>query len=143
MVKRLPSENIAGMLALNYKPQGIEELLKLIGVDGLANMSATKIGITLDDFVKANKGDLFLAATDVQSDSFGRPNANFVFSVSIGDKKAFDKLVTAGKTLGGQAFGGSDPKYFLIATINILQLATNRILSINILPAKIIASQLY
>ncbi len=112
MVKRLPSENIAGMLALNYKPQGIEELLKLIGVDGLANMSATKIGITLDDFVKANKGDLFLAATDVQSDSFGRPNANFVFSVSIGDKKAFDKLVTAGKTLGGQAFGGSDPKIF-------------------------------
>ncbi|MBN8833379.1 MAG: hypothetical protein BGO53_14145 [Sphingobacteriales bacterium 39-19] len=112
MIKRLPSENIAGMLAMNYKPQGIAELLKLIGVDGLANMSASKIGITLDDFIKANKGDLFLAATDVHADSVNRPNANFVFAVSIGDKTAFDKLVTAGKTLGGQAFGDRDPKIY-------------------------------
>ena len=34
-------------------------------MDGMLNLLTDKIGFNLDDFVKANKGDLMLAVTDL------------------------------------------------------------------------------
>ena len=113
MLKNIPSQNVLGVLAMNYKPEAIKELIKLIGVDGMLNMYTDKIGFNLDDFVKANKGDLTLAFTDLSvknetsGDStmpatFTKPDFNVLFSVSIGDKPSFQKLIDAGKKIEGE-----------------------------------------
>jgi len=115
MIKNIPSENITGMLALHFKPEGIRELIKLTGMDGFINMFISQQGFTLDDFVKANKGDVLLTFTDftMKPDSFAfksdhgkdtvfgsfTPDVNVLFAVSVGDNPSFDKLMNAGKKM--------------------------------------------
>lgn len=117
MIKNIPSQNVNGLLAINFKPEGLKEILKLTGLDGFANMFFSQGGVTMDDFIKANKGDILIAVTDfsLKKDSFNfknealsdtsylydKPDVNFLFSLSIGDKPSFDKLMAAGKKLGG------------------------------------------
>lgn len=140
MIKNIPSQNVLGVLAMNYKPEAIKELIKLTGMDGFLNMYTGQMGFNLDDFVKANKGDLTLAFSDlsmkdaslpmngISNDSsmpmstYKKPDFNILFSVSIGDKASFQKLLDAGKKIGGEmgrndtsiAYGQND-KVFAIA----------------------------
>lgn len=123
MIKNIPSQNVDGLLALHFKPEGLKEIIKLTGMDGIINSYSAQQGITIDDFVKANKGDLLFAVTDfmMKKDSFNfknpatqdenytydKPDANYLFSVSIGDKQSFDKLIAAGKKFGGNDLSGS------------------------------------
>jgi hypothetical protein len=99
MIKNIPSQNVAGVFAFNFKPEGIKEFLKLLGMDGLANMGANQIGFGLDDFIKANKGDIMIAVTDIKTDS-SEKGANFIFSAAINDKTSFNKIIDAGKKMG-------------------------------------------
>jgi len=115
MIKNIPSQNVMGVFAMNFKPEGIKELIKLTGMDGFLNMYSGQVGFTLDDFVKANKGDIMLALSDLNLQnisagnsgdssmnySFKKPDMNFIFSVAIGDKASFQKLVAAGKKITG------------------------------------------
>ncbi|MEO8763194.1 MAG: DUF4836 family protein [Ginsengibacter sp.] len=125
MVKTIPSKDVFGVLAMNFKPEGIKELIKLSGMDGFLNMYTGQMGFNLDDFVKANKGDLALAFTDFKmrndSNTFPRPDLNILFSVSIGDKPSFQKLIDAGKKMMGQmrendttiAYGQNDKEFVI------------------------------
>jgi len=122
MVKRLPAKDVALFLALNFKPEGIKEFLKLTGLDGFFNMGTAALGFNLDDFIKANKGDLVLSVSKITKDSSGKNTASVLFSTAIGDKASFDKLVAAGKKMGTQGMGqmasqlhfNSNEKYFSI-----------------------------
>ncbi len=123
MLKRISSKNVAALFALNFKPEGIREYLKLLGVDGFANMGTAFLGFNLDDFIKANKGDILLAVSDLVQDSSGKLDFSALFSASIGDKPSFDKLLQAGKKLGNEKFNDSlapsifynmNEKYFVI-----------------------------
>nr|MDQ6890747.1 DUF4836 family protein [Bacteroidota bacterium] len=122
MIKNIPSQNVIGVLAMNYKPEGLKELIKLTGMDGFVNTYAGQMGFNIDDFVKANNGDLMVAFTDLKmkSDSFNykddqgnttnsnvysRPDINYLFSVGIGDKQSFQKLIEAGKKIGNEMGG--------------------------------------
>jgi hypothetical protein len=124
MIKTIPSQDVVGLLAMNFKPEGIKELIKLTGLDGFLNMYTGQMGFNLDDFVKANKGDIALAVTDLKmktdsfsykddkgnvtnSNVFTKPDLNILFSVAIGDKASFQKLIDAGKKLMGE-MGGND-----------------------------------
>ena len=110
MIKTIPSQNVIGLLAMNFKPEGIRELIKLTGMDGFLNMYTGQMGFNLDDFVKANKGDITFAITDLKmraDSSSPRPDLNILFSVAIGDKPSFQKLIDAGKKMTGQ-MAGSD-----------------------------------
>lgn len=119
MLKSIPSQDVTGVLAMNFKPEGLKELIKLTGMDGMINGQVSQFGFTLDDFVKANKGDIMVAVTDFKmkkdsfsykdengnttsSTTFSRPDANYLFSVSIGDKPSFQKLIEAGKKISGE-----------------------------------------
>ncbi|MDQ6764127.1 MAG: DUF4836 family protein [Bacteroidota bacterium] len=127
MIANIPSQNIVGILAMNYKPEAIKEFIKLLGMDGMLNNYINEMGFNIDDFVKANNGDLLLAVTDLRmkSDSFNykddqgnntsstvysRPDANYLFSVGIGDRQSFQKLVEAGKKLSSGMGGSIDNK---------------------------------
>ena len=127
MIKNIPSQDIIGMASLHFKPQGLAEIIKLTGMDGMLNMILSSQGFNLDDFVKANKGDIQIVATDLKitkdssnnestsvslnkwgdsSEHFNQSgyhtSANFLFSASIGDKASFEKIMAAGKKLGNK-----------------------------------------
>ncbi|MFN0082412.1 MAG: DUF4836 family protein [Ferruginibacter sp.] len=108
MVKNIPSKNLAGLFAFNFKPEGVKEFLKLLNMDGLVNLGAAQAGFNLDDFVKANKGDILIAVTDIKRDSIDGEGANFIFAASINDKPSFNKIIDAGKKFGGPMFGGEN-----------------------------------
>ena len=123
MIKNIPSKDLAGVFAFNFKPEGVKEFLKLMNVDGLANMGLAQLGFNLDDFVKANKGDILFAATDLRKDTLKGTTATYIFSASIGDKVSFSKLIDAGKKMGGTMMGqdggqygyNTNDKYFAIS----------------------------
>ncbi len=110
MIKNIPSKNLAGLFAFNFKPEGVKEFLKLLNMDGLVNLGAAQAGFNLDDFVKANKGDIMIAVTDVRQDSAAGQAADFIFAASINDKTSFNKIIDAGKKFGGPMLG-ADNKY--------------------------------
>ncbi len=117
MIKRIPDKDIAAVMALNFKPEGIKELLKTFNLDGFVNVGLTSLGLKMDDFIKANKGDVVIALTDfkmkpdtaeksMMADSIvvppfaQKPSFNFIFATSIADKESFNKLIATGKKLG-------------------------------------------
>jgi hypothetical protein len=123
MVKRVPDTDIAFLMSMNFKPEGIRELLKLANLDGFANMGTAYLGFNLDDFIKANKGDILLEVSNLRKDSMGAPEMNILFSTSIGDKNSFAKLIDAGKKMGSEKMGdmmankiffNSNDRYFAI-----------------------------
>jgi hypothetical protein len=108
MVKNIPSKNLAGLFAFNFKPEGVKEFLKILNMDGLVNLGAAQAGFNLDDFVKANKGDILIAVTDIKRDSIDGEEATFIFAASINDKPSFNKIIDAGKKFGGPMLGAEN-----------------------------------
>jgi hypothetical protein len=126
MLKRMPGKNILALIGLNFKPEGLHEFLKLLNIDGFITLGLNSLGMNTDDFIKANKGDVVFGISDFtlkpdtssnylyQQNGLAEPNhlkpaANYVFAVSIKDKDAFNKLINAGKKLGGQYLGTDAP----------------------------------
>jgi Domain of unknown function (DUF4836) len=111
-IERIPSDNVIGVLAANYKPEGLKQLLKLGGLDGLVNSFLGKYDLTLDQLVAASKGDLVIAVTDVglrkkmvslgggmDSLPITSPTAEVILSMSIKDKAPFEKLAATARQL--------------------------------------------
>ena len=111
MINRVPSKDVAAVFAMNYSPEGLKELLKLAGVDGMVNGQIEKLNYSLDEFIRANKGDMVIAVSDFvvkkQEVSIGgedggkpytyttsKPDVKVLFATSVNDKAAFDKLIT-------------------------------------------------
>jgi hypothetical protein len=132
MIKRLPSKDVAAVFAMSFKPEGIKEFLKLLGVEAYANMGLAFAGFSMDDFIKANKGDILIALTDLKHKPSTDTSAilnnakgdnvepDIIFASSIGDKEAFNLLIKAGEKLGKGVPAGipiaynSDGKLFAI-----------------------------
>lgn len=119
MLKRIPGTDVSGVMAFHFQPEAFKELFKVMGLEGVANTALQSYaGFSLDDFIKANKGDVVMGLSDfkMEKDSFERekPSFNFVFAASIGDKDAFNKLINAGKKLGALK-GSDDPSKLPIA----------------------------
>ncbi len=137
MIKRIPSKDVAALFAMSFKPEGIKEFLKLLGVEGYANMGLAFVGFSMDDFIKANKGDIMFAVTDLKEKPvpvdtsiaklpMGDVKTNItqpdvIFAASIGDKESFNMLIKAGEKLGKNLPSSipvsykSDGKYFAIS----------------------------
>jgi hypothetical protein len=116
LINNIPSQNIDAIFAANFKPQGIVEMIKLTGADGLINSYIQQLGFSLDDFSKAGNGDLLVAISDLklktdsaemQNDIANKqkidinfkPEFNYVFAAGISDKASLEKLVAAGLKL--------------------------------------------
>ncbi|MFT3979961.1 MAG: DUF4836 family protein [Ferruginibacter sp.] len=121
MAESLPAKDVAVFFAMNFKPEGIKEFIKLAGMEGLINMATAFIGFGMDDFIKANKGDILLSISDFKADSSGKAKPNVLFAASIGDKASFDKLIAAGQKAGkddssmaSEISYNKNDKYFVI-----------------------------
>jgi hypothetical protein len=133
MIKRMPGKDVVAIIALNFKPEAIRDIVKMTGLDGLINIGIQKLGFTLDDFIKANKGDVLIGISDLvmkadtnaynlngQGENIAlsqKPTFNFVFATSIGEKDAFNKIVKAGKNLG-QEFLSDSSKFPIAYNLN-------------------------
>ena len=135
MIKRLPSQNLAGVFSLHITPGSILEIIKLTGLDGFVNLFLSGQGLSLDDVVKATKGDILFAVSDITmkndslklpglkdtiSDYYQKTDATFLFAVAVGDKDAFNKLLSFGKSMGKDStptktFQKMDDKYFVLS----------------------------
>lgn len=109
ILAKLPEQNVLAVFAMNYNPEGIKEFLKLLGVDGMANAAMAQFGYSIDEFVKANAGELAFALTDfsitkkpatmaldngeIINYDEEKPDMKFVFGTSVKDKAAFQKLI--------------------------------------------------
>ncbi|MEJ7821621.1 MAG: DUF4836 family protein [Chitinophagaceae bacterium] len=135
MIKRLPSQNLAGVFSIHITPGSLLEIIKLTGLDGFVNLFLSGQGLSLDDVVKATKGDILFAVSDITmkndslklpglkdtiSDYYQKTDATFLFAVAVGDKDAFNKLLSFGKSMGKDAtptksYQKMDDKYFVLS----------------------------
>lgn len=110
-LEKYPSP-INGFMAASFDPQLIIAVLKYAGMDLLANQTLQQFGVnfTLDDVVKAFKGDFTVITSDfgveekTVSDYGGiklpkpittkKPVFKLLFNASIGDKASYDKVVS-------------------------------------------------
>jgi hypothetical protein len=125
MIKNIPSQNILGIISFHIKPEGIAEMIKLTGMDGMINMMLTPQGFSMDDFIKATNGDFMVVFSDPNFNKGMSNNMPFtvLFATGIGDKAAFNKLLNAGiklkpdmnKDSSGIAYAKND-KYFAIGS---------------------------
>ncbi len=124
MIKNIPSQNVFGLLAFNFKPEGIVEMLKLTGADGIVNTYAQQMGFTLDDFSKSSNGDGVIAFTDFKMSPDSRPDFNYLFSAGVGDKASLQKIIDAVKKTSTQMGKDSlvnyvmNDKTFVLANTN-------------------------
>jgi hypothetical protein len=120
MVKNIPSQNVFGLLAFNFKPEGIVEMLKLTGADGIVNTYAQQMGFTLDDFSKSSNGDGVLAFTDFKMSPDSKPDFNYLFSAGIGNKASLQKIIDAAKKTTSQMGKDSLVNYVMNNKIFVL-----------------------
>jgi hypothetical protein len=111
LVERYPSANMNGVAAFSFKPELIPAFLQETGFDALAGVAMAEAGVTVDDVIKAFKGDFAIMFSDfaIQHVDQGKdaafkahmPVAKVLMAVRIGDKAAFEKLLNtaAGKNL--------------------------------------------
>jgi hypothetical protein len=113
ILNRIPSKDVVAVFAMNYPPQGIKEFTKLIGVDGMVNGFLGEVNYSIEEFQKANKGDLLIVVSDfsvskLESEnvvpgeppvrsSRNMPDVKVLFATSVNDRAAFDKLISTFK----------------------------------------------
>lgn len=109
VINRIPSQNVSAVFVMKYPPAGLKDLIRLIGVDGIVNSFLADNGYSVDEFVKANKGDLLLSVSDFQFSQreitipnpdgepytmkSSAPDFKILFATSVNDKAAFDKMI--------------------------------------------------
>ena len=121
MLKRIQGQDMSVVFAMNYPPEGLKEFLKLFGVDGMVNGFLGDVGLSIDDFVKANKGDLLFAVSDLTVEnkemnlgpdkgglSSSTGGGNILFATSINDKPTFEKMVDVVKSEVSKQGGAAD-----------------------------------
>lgn len=128
LLNRIPSQNVCAAFVMNYKPEGLKEFIKLIGVDGMANGFLEKVDYSVDEFIKANKGDLIFSVSDFQiktqtmtmpnpdggepyTHKSEQPDLKVLFATSVNDRAAFDKMIgVVRKEVGEIPEGNGIPK---------------------------------
>lgn len=105
MLKKYPSQNITGFVSYAFDFRMIGDIVKATGMDGMVNMMMGKSGLSMDDVLNAFEGQLTYVASDFaitkkESPYFPgefteKPDAKWIFSLKVGNKEAFNKLMTS------------------------------------------------
>ena len=106
IIAQSPIKDPAVLISMNYQPKGLKALLELTGLEGFANLGATKFGFTVDDFINGQNGKMLIVIGDVIKDSSGKMEPKGFFTVGIKDKVAFAKIIAAAKKEAGMVPAG-------------------------------------
>lgn len=118
-LENYPSENVLGFALMNFDLRMLGDIIKLMGMDGFANMGLAETGLTLDDVLKAFTGEIALVASDFSvvskpsewdsSYKVTKPEVKWVFNMKVGDKAAFEKVMNT--PMVGQMFTKQGTEY--------------------------------
>ncbi|TMI70022.1 MAG: DUF4836 family protein [Bacteroidetes bacterium] len=121
MINRLPSSDVVAVFASNFAPENIIGMLKLLGVDVMANaFLVSKFNLSIDEIVGASNGGILLAVSDPQlkTDTMNykgtmrvvpsMPSANILFATSVKNRASFEKMVGLLGQVRKQMMGGAD-----------------------------------
>lgn len=110
---KVQSENIAFYFAFNYEPAFLRDYLKLLNMEGFANMAlgmSVMSGLSMDDIMNFSKGEFNIIMSDIPNmkverndsiASYKMEEPNFLFTADIKDKNATEKIIKAlKKTMG-------------------------------------------
>ncbi|WP_142684605.1 DUF4836 family protein [Chitinophaga polysaccharea] len=105
MLKKYPSQNITGFISYAFDFRMIGDIVKATGMDGMVNLMMGKSGLSMDDVLNAFEGQLTYVASDFaitkkESPYFPgefteKPDAKWIFSLKVGNKDAFNKVMTS------------------------------------------------
>ncbi len=105
MLKKYPSQNITGFISYAFDFRMIGDIVKATGMDGMVNLMMGKSGLSMDDVLNAFEGQLTYVASDFaitkkESPYFPgefteKPDAKWIFSLKVGNKDAFNKIMTS------------------------------------------------
>ncbi|MET3875141.1 DUF4836 family protein [Chitinophaga sp. OAE865] len=105
MLKKYPSQNITGFISYAFDFRMIGDIVKATGMDGMVNLMMGKSGLSMDDVLNAFEGQLIYVASDFaitkkESPYFPgefteKPDAKWIFSLKVGNKDAFNKIMTS------------------------------------------------
>ena len=103
MISRYP-QPINGFGIVAFNPKVLLDILHYIGFDAMADDYISQMGFTTTDLVNAFKGDIAIIFSDFKMEDHAipylpgvnskRPGGEFLLNAAIGDKVAFDKVMT-------------------------------------------------
>ena len=103
LVEKYPS-SINGFAAFSFDPKLINEVVKFIGFEATINQFLTQMGFSLEDIIKAFKGDFAVVFSDfgivakanpyLPGQNIKSPVAKIIIDAKIGDKEAYKKLTS-------------------------------------------------
>ncbi len=93
---------VNGFMAMSFDPRIIGEIVKFAGAEEMASQMLANYNLTMDDILKAFKGDITVAATidnetapTVPGQMMTTPPVKYVVNAAIGEKAAYDKVIAA------------------------------------------------
>jgi hypothetical protein len=108
MVERIPAGDIMAVIALNLKPDAIQNLVKLTGADGFVNIFLQQAGFNLDDISNATDGNMLFVMSDAKanvtspdSNKF-QLNFNGLLAMGVKDEASFKKIVSGAEKIMGK-----------------------------------------
>ena len=95
MITSYPN-NINGFAILSFNPKMLVDVLHYLGVDMMADGFMTNLGFSTSDVLNAFSGDIAAIVSRPQNESMqmGMSGTEFLVNVRIGDRVAFDKVIT-------------------------------------------------
>ncbi|RAI98721.1 uncharacterized protein DUF4836 [Chitinophaga skermanii] len=99
-IEAYPSTDVFGYLGYSFDLHVVGDILKFLGYDSLVDGQLAQAGLTTADVLNAFTGDISLVGSDfsVTKDTvYGstKPNAKWMFTMKVGDKAAFEKVMSS------------------------------------------------
>ncbi|WP_343744647.1 DUF4836 family protein [Chitinophaga sp.] len=105
MLKKYPSQNLAGFMSYAFDFHMVGEIVKSTGMDGIANMFLAKSGLSMDDILNAFEGQFTYVVSDFgiekkeskysPGEFYEEPTSKWIFNLKVGNKEAFNKVMTS------------------------------------------------
>lgn len=95
MIESYP-DTLTGFGIVSFNPKLLVDILKYLGFDAMADGFTSDIGFTTADIVNAFSGDIAIMFSSHPQSSMENSikNGGFLLAAAIGDKAAFDKVMT-------------------------------------------------
>jgi hypothetical protein len=120
ILKNIPIDQASAGFSFSLNLEGLFGYLKEKGLLGEVEGSLKELGLTADDITKAISGDVFGVVGKVNFDGKGNDVPEFVISIGLKDKKAFEKVLDAVNSKQKGALSKKDNVYEIAGGMGFL-----------------------
>jgi hypothetical protein len=120
ILKNIPIDKTSAGFSFSLNLEGLFGYLKEKGLLGEVEGSLKELGLTADDITKAISGDVFGVVGKVNFDGKSNDVPEFVISIGLKDKKAFEKVLDAVNSKQRGALSKKDNVYEIAGGMGFL-----------------------